>query len=41
MIAEIVAQLRGKAGARQVKNPKAGLVNSKGNGNEDVLILHI
>jgi benzoylsuccinyl-CoA thiolase BbsB subunit len=40
MIAEIVTQLRGKAGARQVKNPKAGLVNSKGNGNEDILILH-
>lgn len=41
MIAELVWQLRGQAGARQVKNPKVALAENDGGGGSNVFILKI
>ncbi len=41
MIAEIVRQLRGQAGPRQVKDPKVGLVQNAGIGGVNVIAFHV
>lgn len=41
MIAEIVWQLRGQAGARQVSNAKVGLVHNAGYGGDNVMLLKV
>lgn len=41
MIAELYWQLKGLAGPRQVKNPKAALLQNAGRGGENVMIFKI
>ncbi|MBI2848072.1 MAG: thiolase family protein [Chloroflexi bacterium] len=41
MVAEIVWQLRGQAGQRQVRNAKVGLLQNSGYGGEDIMIMKV